>query len=602
MKNFSLDKIKVTDGFFKKRLDQNAKVTVKSIYHRFKETGRFDALKCVKDDKPPFVFWDSDIAKWLEATAYILSRDYDDELYCWYNQTVNDLLKNQRDDGYFNSYFQVYDPESVFKNRIDHELYNAGHFFEAGVAAAKYLNDDRLLSFSEKYADYIYDRFYIKKDTGFTTPGHQEIELALMKLYELTGKEKYYVLAKYFIDERGKKKEQEYFAEENDRIYSQSFKPVRKLDEAEGHAVRLLYLLCAMIDISALDGDKELFDAAKRLISDVINKKMYVTGATGSSHVGENFTNAYDLPNTTAYAETCASIALMFACDRMFKVDHKAVYADVLERAMYNGVFAGLSLSGDKFFYINPLEVSVEKFDYNDTLAARKEGLYIPERVKVFFCSCCPPNICRLTEQIASFAFYKDEQTLTIAQYLTCTLKDDLVDIDMISGFPYDGKVKIKINSHGKKLKIKLRVPSWSDVALENVEDGFAVYEDVFEDYTIEIDFMPKLKKIYANTEIEQNVGKVCLSYGPLILCAEGADNGSLKGISIDNIEDAILEIDKESSSVLKAVVNGFVSKSSSAIYSYDNPKTENKKITFIPYFAWGNRGKNDMKVWINNK
>ena len=155
MKNFSLDKIKVTDGFFRKRLDQNAKVTVKSIYHRFKETGRFDALKCVKGDKPPFVFWDSDIAKWLEATAYILSREHDDELYCWYDQTVKVLLKNQREDGYFNSYFQVYDPESIFKNRIDHELYNAGHFFEAGVAAAKYLNDDRLLSFSEKFADYI---------------------------------------------------------------------------------------------------------------------------------------------------------------------------------------------------------------------------------------------------------------------------------------------------------------------------------------------------------------------------------------------------------------------------------------------------------------
>ena len=357
-----------------------------------------------------------------------------------------------------------------------------------------------------------------------------------------------------------------------------------------------------MIDVYALDGDDELFNVAKRVLEDVINKKMYVTGATGSSHVGENFTNAYDLPNLTAYAETCASIALMLVCDRMFKAEPKAVYADVLERAMYNGVFAGLSLSGDKFFYVNPLEVSVEKYDYNDTLAARKEGLYIPERVKVFFCSCCPPNICRLTEQIASFAFYKDDQTLIITQYLSCTLKDKFADIEMTSGFPYDGKVKIKVNSHGNNLKLKLRIPSWSDANLKNVKDGFVLYEGVFNDEIIEIDFMPKLKTVDANTEIDQNAGKACLSYGPLILCAEGVDNGTLKGISIGNIDDAVLDVDINSPSVLKAVVNGFISKSNGTIYSYDKPKTENKQITFIPYFAWGNRGKNDMKVWINNK
>ena len=600
MQNFNLDRLTVTDGFFKNRLDQNAEITVKSIYHRFKETGRFDALKCVKGEKVPFVFWDSDIGKWLEATAYILARKKDEELYGWYDQTVKDLIENQRDDGYFQSYFQVYAPESVFKNRIDHELYNAGHLFEAGVAAAKYLGDDRLLKFSEKFADYIYERFYVKKDTGFITPGHQEIELALMKMYNYTGNKRYYVLAKHFIDERGKQKEQEYFEEENDRIYSQSHKSVRELEQAEGHAVRLLYQLCGMIDIATADGDSELFNAAKRVLEDVIYRKMYVTGATGSSHVGENFTNAYDLPNPTAYAETCASIALMLVCDRMFKAEPKAVYADVLERAMYNGVFAGLSLSGDEFFYVNPLEVSVEKFEYNNMLAARKEHLYIPERVKVFFCSCCPPNICRLTEQIASYAFYKAQDTLTVVQYLSCTLKDKFADIEMVSGFPYDGKVKIKVNSHGKNIKLKLRIPSWSDTTLENQKDGFAVYDGVFDDRVIEIDFKPSLKKVYANTEIDQNAGKVCLSYGPLILCAEGTDNGTLKGVAIGGIEDAVLTVDKNSPSVLTAVVNGFISKSDGALYSFGAPKRENKKITFIPYFAWGNRGKNDMKVWIN--
>lgn len=599
MENYSLDKLKVTEGFFYDLLERNANVTVKSVYRRFKETGRFDALNLVKTEPAPHIFWDSDVAKWLEAAAYLLSRNPDEEIRAWYEQAVKAIVKNQREDGYFNSYFQIYEPDAIFSRRTEHELYCAGHLFEAGIAASQYLGDDRLLKFSEKFADYIYERFYVKKDTVFTTPGHEEIELALVKLYKHTEKEKYLTLARFFINERGQRDEDEYGKEENNHYISQSEMPLRKLAEAEGHAVRLIYLLCGMADVAVCDGDDELMSAVQKVTDDILNHKLYVTGGVGSSYAGEKFTVPYDLPNEFAYSETCASIALMLLADRLIKADGNVKHADLLERAFYNCVLAGVSLSGDKFFYVNPLEVNESKISYNEKIGIFKDKAPLIERVKVFFCSCCPPNVCRIIEQLPSYAFYHDENSLTVCQYMSVNLESEFVNAKMQSGFPYDGKVKLQLNSHGKRITVKLRKPAWCDRKFDNETDGFLIFEGVYNDDFVEVEFPMKIKTVYPNPNIDDDANKIALSYGPLILCAEGVDNGALSGLSIGDSEKAKTTVDKNSPSVLKVTVPATEKIPSNELYGYEKPKTVSRTITFIPYFAWANRGRNDMKIWF---
>ncbi|MBQ7642604.1 MAG: glycoside hydrolase family 127 protein [Clostridia bacterium] len=596
MKSVNLKQCKITGGFFGERQEINSTETVNAVYDRFKETGRVDALKCKRTEIKPHIFWDSDMAKWLEAAAYILCDRPDAALRKKFDDAVDDIVNNQLESGYFNSYFQVCEPENIFTRRADHELYCAGHFFEAAVAAKIYLDDDRLLKFSEKYADYVIDRFTVKKDTAFFTPGHEEIELALFKLYDLTGKEKYRRLAEFFLETRGREKD--YTSEQ-----SQSHLPVREQKTAVGHAVRALYLYSAMADYALLTGDNELIATLSSLADDILESKSFITGGVGNCYGSERFAGSFDLPNERSYAETCASIALALFADRMTRLTGDKKYGDAFERVLYNGILSGESLSGKEFFYTNPLEIYADKIIENNSQSEgyAKDRLPLLRRVKVFACSCCPPNICRFIAELGGYIYYLSESGLTVSQYITSSLDAGKIKAQMTSDFPYSGKVKLKVNSSGEKIKIKLRKPYWSDKTFESEENGYLVYEGVFNGEEITVDFGMKAKRVYSNTRVYYDAGKVALTYGPIVFCAEGADNKDLPALFAGK-GGVKVTVCRNENIPLKAQMSGYKSISGKSLYSFDKPRTEKTTINLIPYFAWANREQSDMKVWLIEK
>lgn len=321
--------VQITDGFWKEKQKMNIAVTIPAVYDRFFETGRIDAFKCLwkpeytgQEGKPikPHIFWDSDVAKWIESVSYVLMTESHPELEEKVESIINNIEKNQWEDGYINSFFTVIEPEHRFTYRDDHELYCCGHLLEAAIAYYEATGKDRFLNIMKKYVDLIYKVFYIEKSAKFATPGHEEIELALVKLYRLTKDKKYLDLASYFVEARGvdRKGDEEL---RNDLGYSslQDNEQIRETKEASGHAVRASYFYSAVADLALEKNDKELFNVCDRIFDDIVDKKMYITGATGQDYRGEAFTVSYDLPSYTAYAETCASIALALFANRMLK-------------------------------------------------------------------------------------------------------------------------------------------------------------------------------------------------------------------------------------------------------------------------------------------
>lgn len=398
-KEITFDKVNITGGFWKEKQDLFREKTIGAVYDRFEETGRFEALKCSWKEGMPFkphIFWESDVTKWIEGAAYFLQKERDSSLEEKIDELVERMANYQDENGYLNVYFTVVEPEARFTRRTDHELYCAGHLIEGSIAYANATGKTKLLDIAEKYVDLIDRVFREEHSAAFDTPGHEEIELALFKLYEYTGKEKYRKLAEYFIDKRGcSSRDATYdFA---DQEHMQSHQPVRMQKTAEGHSVRALYLYSAMAYQARITGEEQLKESCKTLFENITKKRMYITGGIGSTHRGESFTFDYDLPEYTAYSETCASIALALFCRRMWLLDVDGKYADCAERSIYNTALAGISLSGDKFFYENPLAADPERNAFNESRAeGLREHLPILQRVKVFDCSCCPPNILRL--------------------------------------------------------------------------------------------------------------------------------------------------------------------------------------------------------------
>ena len=353
--------------------------------------------------------------------------------------------------------------------------------------------------------------------------------------------------------------------------------------------MRALYLYIAMADLARIKGDKQLLNALDKISDDIINKKMYVTGGLGSRHLGERFTEPYDLPNQDAYSETCASIALAFFCDKMFRLTKNPKFCDVLERTLYNGILSGVSLDGKSFFYVNPLEVYLNKIKENDKHKHTHFEDYFPlsQRVKVFTCSCCPPNICRFIERIPQFIYYLDDHTLYINQFISSSLNSD-VSVKMNSDLPYSGKIKITINSFGKNITVKIRKPSWCNGKFDNLDGDYLVFSGVFNDNIIEVDFNIQLKKVYSNPLVDADAGKVCLAYGPLILCAESIDNdNALSTVIIDDILDSKIKIDRKSDSCIKVSVPVKALEINDWLYSFDKPVLKDAILNLIPYFAW---------------
>ena len=417
MKTYSYSEVKLTGGYLAKKSELNRKITINAVYDRFYESGRIGAFDFAwKEGDPlkPHYYWDSDVAKWMEGVAYILAKHDAPELEQKVDALVEKIEQHQDKDGYFNIYFTVVDPEARLTNRDWHELYCAGHLIEAAVAYAETTGKTRFLSCMERYTDYIYRIFVEEKSVAFSTPGHEEIELALVRLYRHTGKKKYLDLAAYFINTRGTAEE------DHNEPYHQSHLPVREQTEAVGHAVRAMYLYTGMAYLAAETKEPALIQACKTLWNDATQYKMYVTGGLGSTRIGEAFTNAFDLPNDTAYAETCAAIGLIFFSDAMLSLETDAKYADAIERALYNGMLSGLSQDGKAFFYENPLEITLNEHFAEDRFGTRK--LPITQRVECFRCSCCPPNLNRVLSSLGKYAYGLDADTVYVNQFVSSNL------------------------------------------------------------------------------------------------------------------------------------------------------------------------------------
>ena len=599
MQTVDFKQVEIRSGFFRDLQTLNAEVSVYNIYKRFQETGRFHAMKCIRDDAhKPHVFWDSDIAKWLESVANILAKKQDAQLKQWADEAIADICSSQLPCGYFNSYFQVYEPENIFQKRPEHELYCAGHLIEAAVALHEAGVDDKLYAAMIKYADYIYERFYVKKDAGFFTCGHPEIELALVKLYNSTGSQKYLDLADYFIEERGRHNEETYAF--TYPIYHQDHAPVREQKTAEGHAVRALYLYIAMADVARLKGDKQLAETCETLFEDIVSKKMYITGGTGSSYHGETFTFPYDLPNIFAYSETCSAIALAFFCDRLAKIKNRAVYHEIFERVLYNNILAGESKDGKGFFYVNPLEFHEGIYDYNEGL---KTKLFcpIPERVEVFDCSCCPPNLTRFIESVGGYIYGTEGDFVYINQYISSSVQIGGAKIEIDSEMPYGGRASLRVSGD---CRLKLRVPAWNSgvsmkvngkVVSPAAEEGY-ISLDCRGETKISLDFRMKAKFVYANENVWYDNGRKAVEYGAMILCAESADNGkNLRSVRIKSLAGA----KKPVGEYFTLEVPAERLRTGETLYSYQPPVPEKFTLKLIAYFSWANRGKGDMQIWF---
>lgn len=597
-KNLPLNDTNITNGFWADRQKLNREVTIHSVYDRFKETGRFDAFKLDwKKGEPnrPHIFWDSDIAKWLESAAYIIAKTPDAELESIIDEVVDLIDKNRWDDGYFNICYTLFEPDDRFTARHNHELYCAGHLMEAAVAYYNATGKDKFLKIMCDYADMIEKAFVTEKWAEFDSPGHEEIELALVKLYRATGEKRYLNLSKHFVDERGKT--------ENE-AYSQAHMPVREQEEAVGHSVRAVYLYCAMADLAAEYDDDSLFTAADKLFDNMAKKKMYITGGLGQTCVGEAFLPEYDLPETSSYCETCADIGYILFASRMSAIKPHRKYDDAAELALYNGFLCGLSLDGKGFFYDNSIEVDL--IGISNPKDNRHRPFYpITQRLEVFDCSCCPPNVTRLIASVGEIACSASDDTLWVHHFIGGDFEADGKKITVETLYPENGKIRITCSGN---FRLALRLPAWCRSYTLNggknaafADDGF-IYVDVADGDVIEYSLDMPVRFVQANPKVRQCCGRIAVQRGPLVYCAEGVDNPlPLKNLYVDTKAEGKL-IKNDEFGFYGIELDGFIKPESDELYyDYDENYVE-QKIKLIPYYAYANRGETDMLIWLTRK
>ncbi|MCP3763615.1 glycoside hydrolase family 127 protein [Domibacillus sp. A3M-37] len=580
-----------------------------------------------------FVFQDSDVAKWIEAAAFSLENAPDAGLEQAIDEVIDLIGRAQQEDGYINTYFTIKEPEGRWSNlRDQHELYCAGHMIEAAVAYYYATGKRTFLDMMCRFADYIDEVFGKEEGKIRGYDGHQEIELALVKLYEATDNKKYLSLSSYFIDERGhqphffdlekeKKQDDHPFFWNDSYGYHQAHVPVREQKKATGHAVRAMYMYTAMADLALKSNDDELKKVCEDLWENVTTKQMYVTAGVGSMEFGEAFSTDYDLPNDTAYTETCASIGLVFWAKRMLNLQADAKYADVMERALYNGTISGMDLDGKKFFYVNPLEVQPEVCEH------RQDHHHVkPVRQKWFSCACCPPNLARLISSVGHYLYTVRQDELYVHLYAgnkaDVQLNGQNVVIDQQTSYPWDEKVSITVTPEQEKsFTIALRIPGWSKNAQillngEKVEYSTLLkkgYVHLTRSWKqgdqIELVFPMPVEKIRANPKVKENAGKVALQRGPVVYCLEEADNG--KQLSTIKISENSELNPAFKPDLLDGVVviegNGVRTSANDASWEnvlYQPIKQESVDVSIkaIPYFAWCNREPGEMIVWIREE
>lgn len=633
-----LNRVTVDGGLWARLQTTNRASTLPIVHEQCSLTGRFAAWKLdwkQGDPNRPHRFWDSDVGKWIEAAAYSLTTHPDPLLEEQVDEVIGWIADAQQPDGYLNSFYTAVEPENRWKNLRDwHELYCAGHLIEAAVAYFEATGKSKLLDTLIRYTDYIDAVFGPEEGKIHGYDGHPEIELALIKLYRLTGEARYLKLCQFFVDERGK---QPHFYDQEAKErgekpsnhgyqpydYCQAHLPVREQTTVEGHSVRAVYLYSGMADLAAETDDETLWQACERLWNHMVEKRMYITGGIGSIDRGERFTFDYDLPNDMAYAETCASIGLIFWAHRMALYSGDSRYMDELERALYNGTISGLSEDGSQFFYANPLEVLPSAHRY-DTLKLN-HGSVKPERQAWFGCACCPPNISRLIASLGRYVYSEGPGRAIVHLYGESSAElhigSQTVQLRQTTAYPWDEKVTIAVTpERTESFTLQLRIPGWCRKAVVYVngepanatasnEKGYlSLLRSWSSGDTVELFLSMQVEVIEAHPEVRANAGRVALQRGPIVYCFEEVDNGAnLRDLTLpvqeppsarydDSIMGGLLLLEGTAYRTPVSDWNGHLYRS---IGDRDSTK-ETVRVTAIPYYAWGNRKPGgEMLVWM---
>jgi hypothetical protein len=624
--------ISLNEGFWTKKINVNRKISLRFGFEMLQKAGNFDNLRIaahlIAGNYRGYVFQDSDIYKWLEAVAWEMGKEPDKVLSSMADQAIALIAAVQRPDGYINSYVQTREsPRPWLDLDNGHELYCAGHLFQAAVAFERALGDHRLLKIACGFADHICSVFGPDKRHG--TCGHPEVEMALVELFRVTGESRYLDMAKFFIDQRGQnvmKGHRSYGPE-----YHQDHIPVRQVVEAAGHAVRQLYLASGVTDLFLETGEQALLDAMLRLSKDIVETKLYITGGLGARFDGEAFGDPYELPTDQCYCETCAAIASLMWNWRMLLASGESRYADQMEKALYNNILAGPALDGQHYFYINPLMLREAKYLRLSTDLPPSEVFIPDQRPEWHDCACCPPNVMRLFSSFSHYLATQDEKGIQIHHFASADIECDLtqgprIKLNIITGYPWQGNIKLRVMETGSSPWIlSIRIPEWSQSPSLSVngeiagdlrqEKGYLVIEREWQaEDVIELELGMEAMFVVSNPRIDATRGCLAIQRGPIVYCLEDKDQeikGQLLDVEIDKNQPLSTRWDSDLlGGVMVVEANGqFIDSelwhghlyqpTASPILVIHSHQT---RLVAIPYYAWGNRGIGGMRVWIPKK
>jgi len=617
--------VRFDDPFWAPRQETNRAATIPHMHQMLVDTGRIAAfdLNFEREVPSPIVeiFGDSDPAKWLEAASYSLITHPDPELAALVDQVADKIIGAQQPDGYLNTHFTAIQPEMRWKNLRDwHEMYCAGHLMEAAVAHHQATGDPKLLNALARYADHIDREFGPKPGQKRGYAGHPEIELALVRLYEETGERRYLELCKYMVEERGESNPHYFDVEAEARgedprkfwartyEYCQAHAPIRGQDKVVGHAVRSMYLMAGVADLAHEYDDPTLLEACEALWHNLVHQRMYLTGGIGPSRDNEGFTFDYDLPDESAYAETCAAIALIMWNHRLLQVAGDGKYADIIEQTLYNGFISGVALDGKHFFYVNPLA------SFGDH-----------HRTPWFLCPCCPPNLSRILASLGNYLYSTSEGNLWVHQYAqneaTVTVDGQPVALRVLSDYPWDGRVKLTLTpQEAREFALRLRIPGWCEqwslkvngrpVEGAGAKKGYVTITRTWQPGdTVTLDLEMPVQPVYSNPNVRQLQGRVAIMRGPVVYCMEGVDNGNIMLDRLSLNPDAVPGFKVEHRDDLLSgvtVLHGHASViddegwDDTTLYRRDTPSPrKTTEVMAIPYAFWDNREPGEMRVWF---
>lgn len=624
-------KVKLNDKFWLPRIETNRTVTIPASFERCENTGRVKNFVMAAEKKGKFCtvfpFDDTDIYKTIEGASFSLAVRPDAKLEAYVDSLINLVAKAQEPDGYLYT-ARTIDPANPHawsgmvrwekERELSHELYNAGHLYEAAAAHFLATKKRNLLDIALKNADLVCSVFGPGKK--HVAPGHEIVEMGLVKLYRLTGKQEYLSTAKFFVDERGHYTG--YDKKNNDPwkngAYWQDDKRVVDQDEAVGHAVRAGYLYAAVADVAALTGDDSLLKAIDKIWTNVVEKKLYVQGGAGAIGSGERYGANYELPNATAYNETCAAISNVYWNHRMFLLHGDSKYMDVLERILYNGLISGIGLDGKSFFYTNAMQIKTG-LAHKDMEAARSGW---------FECSCCPTNLTRLIPSVPGYMYAQKNDNLFVNLFISgsadITIGKKQINIIQQNNYPWDGALTFTVNpSSSLPFNLLVRIPGWAqNIAMpstlykfENnsaavatikvngqpftytIQNGYAVINRTWKkNDKVEVMLPMEVRTVTANENVKDDIGKIAIQRGPLMYCAEWADNN---GKTSNFILPAGTTFSNEFNASLLNGVMVLKAEVPAVVIEGNNISTKKQSFTAIPYYSWANRGKGEMNVWF---